>query len=193
MRSRLLAAVLSALVLIIPACGGDDEQEAPEVAESETPALESVGTLDSKSGTFTVSIPEGWTGGEPNETSEIFMQNEAIPDIQLGVASAPVLGDEAEVTEYIEGQREQVEAFTNVTEVTEAAPLEYEIAGNSATFFDWFFNAETEAGPTDLIERRVIFASEGTLYDIKLQAPVAQQEEATTALDQILQSWEFNS
>lgn len=197
MRSRLLAGFVSALLLFGAACGGSEETPTEDSAASPSHASESsvasAGTAESRSGDFTVSIPEGWVSEPGNETSELYLRNETQPGMELSVVAAPIAGGEAELTDYVEGQREQVGAYTNVTEVTEAAPLDYPVADAPATTFDWFFRADTGAGKTDLVERRVVFVQTGRLYEMKLQSPVEQSEEAFAALDHILQSWSFGT
>lgn len=196
MRSRLTAVVTGAL-LTLGACAGDEadgplERASPQQAASAEPTAPSAGTAEARSGAFTVSIPEGWVSEEANETSELYMRNEAEAGVELGIASSPIASPDG-LVEYVEGQREQVGQFTNVTEVTEGAPLEYPVADEPATTFDWFFTAEIAMGETDLVERRVAFVHLGRLYDVKLQSPVEGSQEAFTALDQILGSLAFTA
>ncbi len=197
MRSRLAAVVAGALFLTLGACSGDEgeglvESGSPQQSASAEPTAGSTGTAEARSGAFTVSIPEGWVSEETNETSELYLRSEAEAGVEIGVASSPIASADG-LTEYVEGQREQVGQYTNVTEVTDASPLEYPVGNDPATTFDWFFTADLDNEETDLVERRVIFVHSGRLYDVTLQSPVETSEGAFTALDQVLGSLAFTA
>lgn len=201
MRSRSIALFACLFLLAGAACGGGEEDSPSDAAESSAPGeetspspasgMESAGTAESKSGDFTVSIPEGWVSEAPNETSEMYLLNEATVGMELGILSGPLAGGAPALTEYLQGQLDQVSAFTNVTEVTDLTPLDYPVAESPATYFDWYFRADLGGTETDMVERRVAFEQSGRLYEMKLQSPAEFADEAFEALDHVLQSWAF--
>ena len=112
MRSRFIALFACLVLLTGAACGGGEEDTPSGAAESSAPAeasspsaepgMESAGTAESKSGDFTVSIPEGWVSEAPNETSEMFLRNEATVGMELGILSGPLAGGEPALAEYLQ-------------------------------------------------------------------------------------------
>ena len=133
----LLSVVLTAALIALPGCGGDDDGDAapdPKTDPTDAAAKPPTGyhTVSNKVSGFTVSVPDSWREGAPLEGQTKLGSPDGLTVVTVA-ADRSKAGRETTATKYAELSLASLKGFRTDGKVTRVAGSPYETASIEGT------------------------------------------------------------